>query len=69
MYFDEEIVLDARLNCLNPHVDYFIIIESCFTHRGDRRELNFDINKYKKIETEYLRSAKAALESPIGYLG
>jgi transitional endoplasmic reticulum ATPase len=28
-----------------------------------------DINKYKKIETEYLRSAKAALESPIGYLG
>ena len=54
MYFDEEIVLDARLNCLNPHVDYFIIIESCFTHRGDRRELNFDINKYKKFKDKII---------------
>ena len=54
MYFDEEIVLDARLNYLNPHVDYFIIIESCFTHRGDRRELNFDINKYKKFKDKII---------------
>jgi len=54
MYFDEEIVLDARLNYLNQHVDYFIIIESCFTHRGDRRELNFDINKYKKFKDKII---------------
>ena len=54
MYFDEEIVLDTRLNCLNPYVDYFIIIESCFTHRGDRRELNFDINKYKKFKDKII---------------
>ena len=54
MYFDEEIVLDARLNYLNPHVDYFIIIESCFTHRGDRRELSFDINKFKKFKDKII---------------
>ena len=54
MYFDEEIVLDARLNYLNQHVDYFIIIESCFTHRGDRRELNFYINKYKKFKDKII---------------
>jgi len=28
-----------------------------------------DIDRYKKIETEYLKSAKAALEKPVPYLG
>ena len=28
-----------------------------------------DMSKYKKIETEYLRSAKAAIEQSAGYLG
>ena len=28
-----------------------------------------DIDRYRKIETEYLRSAKAALEKPVDYLG
>jgi beta-1,4-mannosyl-glycoprotein beta-1,4-N-acetylglucosaminyltransferase len=54
MYSDEEIVLDTRLNCLNPYVDYFVIIESCFTHSGDRRELNFDIKKYKKFKDKII---------------
>ena len=27
------------------------------------------IEKYKKVESEYLKSAKAALEKPVGYLG
>jgi transitional endoplasmic reticulum ATPase len=27
------------------------------------------IEKYKKVENDYLRSAKAALEKPVGYLG
>ena len=28
MYFDEEIVLDVRLNILNEFVDNFVIVES-----------------------------------------
>ena len=28
-----------------------------------------DIDRYRKIETDYLKSAKAALEKPIEYLG
>jgi len=28
-----------------------------------------DIDKYRRIESEYLKSAKAALEKPVGYLG
>ena len=50
MYFDEEVVLDLRLNILNPVIDYFIIVESTFNHKGEKRKLKFDIKKYKKFE-------------------
>ena len=39
MYFDEEVVLDLRLNSLNEYVDYFVIVESIFTHKGDKLSL------------------------------
>ena len=42
MYFDEEIVLDLRLNALNDYIDYFVIVESCYTHKGDKRKLKFN---------------------------
>ena len=35
MYFDEELVLDLRLNILNEYVDYFVIVESKYTHKGE----------------------------------
>ena len=54
MYFDEEIVLDTRLNYLDPFVDYFVIVESCFTHRGDKRDLNFNIKKYEKFKDKII---------------
>ena len=54
MYFDEEIVLDTRLNYLDKFVDYFVIVESKFTHRGDRRNLNFDINKFSKFKNKII---------------
>ena len=50
MYFDEEIVLDLRLNILNDYVDYFVIVESTFTHKGDKRKLKFNHEKFKKFE-------------------
>ena len=54
MYFDEEIVLETRLNYLDPYVDYFVIIESCFTHSGDRRDLKFDIKKFEKFKDKII---------------
>ena len=39
MYFDEDIVLDLRLNLLNDFVDYFVIVESKFNHKGEERKL------------------------------
>ena len=54
MYFDEEIVLDTRLNYLDQFVDYFVIIESSFTHRGDPRDLKFNINKISKFKDKII---------------
>ena len=54
MYFDEEIILDLRLNILNPYIDYFIIVESSYTHKGDKRNLKFDINKFDKFKEKII---------------
>ena len=50
MFFDEEMLLDFRLNYLNDYVDKFVVVESSYTHSGEKRKLLFDINKFKKFE-------------------
>ncbi len=54
MFYDEEILLELRLNILNKYVDFFVIIESKFFHNGNQRELKFDINKYKKFKDKII---------------
>ena len=54
MYFDEEVVLDLRLNTLDKYVDYFVIVESSFTHRGDKRNLKFDHKKFEKFKDKII---------------
>ena len=39
MYFDEDLVLDLRLNYLSKFVDNFVIVESKFNHKGEERKL------------------------------
>ena len=48
MYFDEDVVLDIRLNVLNDKVDKFVIVESKTDHSGNEKKLNFDINNFSK---------------------
>ena len=50
MYFNEDVVLDLRLNMLDKYVDYFVIVESSFTHKGDKRQLQFDSKKFEKFK-------------------
>jgi len=50
MYFDEDVVLDVRLNFLDKFVDKFVIIESEYNHKGERRDPLFDIKKFKKFK-------------------
>ena len=48
-YFDEDLLLDIRLNVLNQYVKKFVISEATYTHNGTRKKLNFDINNYPKF--------------------
>jgi len=52
MYYNEDTILDVRLNYLNKFVDYFIIVESTFNHRGQKKELNFDIKKFSQFKNK-----------------
>ena len=54
MYFDEEEVLDLRLNVLNNFVDYFVIVESTHNHKGIKRELLFDQSKFQKFKNKII---------------
>jgi beta-1,4-mannosyl-glycoprotein beta-1,4-N-acetylglucosaminyltransferase len=50
MYFDEDLLLDLRLNALNNYVSKFVITEATYTHNGNQKKLRFDINKFKKFK-------------------
>ena len=54
MYFDEEVVLDVRLNTLDKFVDYFVIVESKFTHNGKHRDLKFNHKKFEKFKDKII---------------
>ena len=54
MYFDEEVVVDVRFNTLNQFVDYFVIVESRFTHKGEARELKFNHKKFEKFKDKII---------------
>jgi len=53
-FFNEEHILDLRLNILNEFVDYFVIVESTTDHQGNAKKLNFDIKKFKKFEKKII---------------
>jgi len=52
MYFDEDLLLDLRLNFLDKYVEKFVITEATYTHNGTKKKLNFDINNFKKYKNK-----------------
>jgi len=50
MYFDEDLLLDIRLNTLNDYVSKFIITEATYTHNGTKKKLRFDVNNFKRFK-------------------
>ena len=52
MYYDEDLILDLRLNLLNEFVKKFIIVEANYTHSGKKRKLNFDIRNFSKFKNK-----------------
>ena len=47
-------MLDLRFNVLNKDVYKFIIIESCFSHSGEKKNFNFNINDYPKFKDKII---------------
>ena len=54
MYFDEDLLLDIRLNSLEKFVKKFVITEATYTHNGNKKKLNFDINNFKKFKDKII---------------
>ena len=54
MYFDEDLLLELRLNSLDKFVKKFVITEATYTHNGSKKELRFDINKFKKFKDKII---------------
>ncbi len=51
-YFNEDMLLELRLETLWNHVDYFVISEATYTHAGKERETHFDINRFAKYQSK-----------------
>ena len=49
-FFDEKMMMDVRFNILDKHVSNFIVVESLFSHSGNKKKLNFNINDYPKFK-------------------
>ncbi|MDC1092611.1 hypothetical protein OAS35_00730 [Pelagibacteraceae bacterium] len=49
-YFNEDHMVDLRLNILDKYVDYFVISESTKTHQGEPKKINFNINNFVKFK-------------------
>jgi len=54
MYFDENLMLDLRLNTLNDYVDKFIIAEGTKDHAGNEKKLNFDYKNFSKFKDKII---------------
>ena len=53
-YWDEDLLLDLRLNILDKFVDYFVIVEGNKTWQNNPKKLQFDINKFPKFKNKII---------------
>ena len=70
-FFDEEHIVDLRLNILDEFVDFFVCVESTTDHQGKEKKLNFDSKKFKKFNNKIIYivvddTAKAIKKPHIG---
>ena len=54
MYYDEDLVLDIRLNTLNKYVSFFVICEANFNHNGTKRDFRFNIENFSKFKEKII---------------
>ena len=47
-------MLEVRFNILNKYVDKFIIAEAKYSHSGEKKTLNFNINKFSEFKKKII---------------
>ena len=52
IYSDEDMLLDVRLNTLSKYVDKFVIVEANYKHNGDKKNKNFNLEKFKDFKNK-----------------
>ena len=53
-FFDENMMLDLRLNILIENVHKFVIVENSFMHSGTKKKPVFDINNFPKFKDKII---------------
>jgi len=53
-YFEEDLMMDLRFNILNEYVEKFIVCEATFSHSGNKKKINFDINNFSKFKDKII---------------
>ena len=54
MYFDEDLIVELRLNILDKYVDKFVIVEATRDHAGRKKELNFNLKNFSQFEKKII---------------
>ena len=45
-FFDNNFMFDVRYNILKNYVDYFVVCESQYNHKGEKKKRNFILKNY-----------------------
>ena len=53
-YWDEDLLLDLRLNILDEHVDYFVIVEGNKTWQNNSKNLRFNMENFSKFKDKII---------------
>ena len=53
-YYSEDLMLEVRFNILNKYVDKFVVAEAKYSHSGEKKKLNFNINKFSEFKKKII---------------
>ena len=67
-YWDEDLLLDLRLNILNEFVDHFVIVEGNKTWQNNKKDLKFNINNFNRFKNIWHHGDYAEIKNNGGYI-
>ena len=54
IFFNENLLTEIRFNILDKYVDYFVVCESYYDHRGNAKGYLFDLDKFKEFNDKII---------------